>query len=174
MARSPNTASRKIASPEVNLPAPACDLAEVRFSPVQGHGVFALRDIPVGTFLMPLTGRRRHASEIDWSAGKRVMQIDDEWFMEEAGHVDDFINHSCEPNVAFTLEGDGFYALRPIKAGEELYFDYATCENDPQWRLECRCGTKSCRGYVTGYSGLDPALRPRLTLCLPYLRRHYS
>jgi hypothetical protein len=75
----------------------------------------------------------------------------------------ELINHSCEPNcgvlvrrVEHVLE---IHALRRIESGEELSTDYATFEeviehlNGP-----CLCGTRSCRGRITGYRDL-PAER---------------
>jgi uncharacterized protein len=42
--------------------------------------------------------------------------------------------------------------MRDIKAGEELYYDYALTESDPDWILApaCLCGKDKCRGLVTG------------------------
>ncbi len=58
------------------------------------------------------------------------------------------MNHSCEPNVGVQGEME-FVALADIPAGEELTFDYAMTE-DGDLRMFCECGTRSCRGVVTG------------------------
>ena len=62
-----------------------------------------------------------------------------------------FINHSCEPNMGFKSAGV-FCAMRHIKKGEELTYDYAIGEiNDPtyDWVIDCSCGTDSCRKKIS-------------------------
>ena len=59
-----------------------------------------------------------------------------------------YINHSCEPNTFMrcTPTRAEFYALRPIRAGEELTVDYGDSHHDG--RLPCRCGAARCRGFI--------------------------
>ena len=59
-----------------------------------------------------------------------------------------FINHSCEPNTFFriTPARAEIYALRDIRAGEELTVDYG--ESQHEGRLACRCGAAGCRGFL--------------------------
>lgn len=61
----------------------------------------------------------------------------------------DFINHSCSPNAG--LSGDmTFVALHPIQKDEEITWDYATSESDPEYHMLCRCGSAKCRGKISG------------------------
>jgi hypothetical protein len=58
------------------------------------------------------------------------------------------LNHSCEPNLG--LQGQIVYvALRDIGIDEELTVDYAMNDDD-SYEMKCQCGTKSCRGKITG------------------------
>jgi uncharacterized protein len=64
-----------------------------------------------------------------------------------------FMNHSCEPNCETCLEGDKVfvYALRPIRPGEELTYDYNLRPGDPADGPDayaCRCGSERCRGTM--------------------------
>lgn len=59
------------------------------------------------------------------------------------------MNQSCQPNVGFNA-GDDFVAMRAIKRGEELCWDYGFAEGNPNFRMKCRCGAVDCRGVVTG------------------------
>jgi len=73
------------------------------------------------------------------------------------------LNHSCEPNCGLLIRRDEevmeLHTLRPIAAGEELTIDYATFETEIKFMDgPCECGGTSCRGRITGYSGL-PAER---------------
>ncbi len=59
-----------------------------------------------------------------------------------------YINHSCAPNTFTRLTCDRaeFYALRRIRAGEELTVDYGLSHHDGQ--LACRCGAPGCCGWI--------------------------
>ena len=59
------------------------------------------------------------------------------------------LNHCCDPNVGLDKEFN-FVAMREIKKGEELCWDYAYDETNPDFRMPCSCGAKKCRGVVTG------------------------
>ncbi len=66
-----------------------------------------------------------------------------------------FINHSCDPNVAIRGERT-VYALKPIKAGEEIAMDYSLTECQDDWQIEkCRCGTNKCRKIIRSIQYLD-------------------
>ena len=60
------------------------------------------------------------------------------------------INHSCNPNCE--VEGKGLklwiFALRDIKKGEELSYDYGFGYDKDYKQFVCRCGAKNCVGYI--------------------------
>ncbi|KAI8062552.1 hypothetical protein BC940DRAFT_370146 [Gongronella butleri] len=80
------------------------------------------------------------------------------------GNVSHYFNHSCDPNLAcygvFYDSGDvqfhrlAFFAIRDIKKGEELTFDYLgpgdrnVSLKGKKLSINCLCGTKACRGFV--------------------------
>ena len=59
-----------------------------------------------------------------------------------------FLNHSCDPNLGW--RDTALVTLRPIAAGEELTYDYATATADPQFLLRCHCESYRCRQMVSG------------------------
>lgn len=71
-----------------------------------------------------------------------------------------FMNHSCEPDVR--IAGRNVIALRAIRAGEEIAFDYDTTEWDMAEGFRCHCGSAQCRGEIRGYKWLSPGVRARL------------
>ena len=81
---------------------------------------------------------------------------------------DDFMNHSCDPNVWMDDEVT-LVAMRDITAGEELTADYAMWSTDPSWTLPtpCGCGSRPCRRTVTGSDWKLKDLQERY-------RRHFS
>jgi len=59
-----------------------------------------------------------------------------------------YINHSCEPNCE-TDQVDGriwITAIRNIKAGEELTYDYNLFDGEGE--APCSCGARKCRGTM--------------------------
>ena len=82
-----------------------------------------------------------------------------------------FGNHSCDPALwhtdAFTLT-----ARRGIGTGDEVTVDYATQTADPDFTMECRCGSALCRGTATGDDWRRPELQRRYAEhWVPALRR---
>lgn len=125
---------------------------------------------------MPMTGVIVHRADLgDDSYDRAIVQIEEDLFLEAEGGADDYINHSCAPNLAFTEDGSAFYALRDIVIGEELTYDYATSEDDGDWKVDCLCGHAQCRGVITGFPALSVADQLRLyPQARPYLRRKYQ
>jgi len=141
-------------------------------SGIHGEGVFARRDIRKGEPVLECGGRLVSGDELP--PGMRAMQLgDDAYLVEEPGNprADDYLNHSCEPNIGFLAGDCVLYALREIGSGEELLFDYSTTMGERGWSLPCRCGTPSCRGEIRSFWDLDEADRARLRgIALAYLR----
>jgi len=148
----------------------------VASSPMEGYGVFAMQRIPAGSLVTRCRGIRQSLAQVDPEA--RVMQIGhDEYLAEDPRDpsVDDFINHSCEPNLGFVDGTPVHYALRDIEPGEELCYDYSTCMNEAGWAIPCRCGSASCRGTITSHCDLSTHEQERLQpIALRYLRRCLS
>lgn len=70
-----------------------------------------------------------------------------------------YINHSCEPNVGMK----GLFmlvAMRDIEPGEELLWDYDMSENS-DWRMECGCGTPSCRHTIGSFDALSTDVKAK-------------
>lgn len=70
-----------------------------------------------------------------------------------------FLNHSCEPNAGFA-GNIVIIAMRDIEPGEEITTDYALFD-DSGGAMECRCGTRSCRGTIGGHDWQIPELQRR-------------
>ncbi|MFT3933913.1 MAG: SET domain-containing protein [Chitinophagaceae bacterium] len=70
-----------------------------------------------------------------------------------------YINHSCEPNCGikglFTI-----VAMRNIKKGEEITWDYEMTENS-DWEMDCQCGCETCRQTIRAYRFLPPSVKSK-------------
>jgi hypothetical protein len=92
-----------------------------------------------------------------------IFQVGHDLFLPPYGGLDDFTNHSCDPNCGLRVDSSGFdmVALRDISAREELTYDYSTHQEHPQEDMTCQCGASSCRGVVRSFSTLPDRLRRR-------------
>ncbi|MEM6707880.1 MAG: SET domain-containing protein-lysine N-methyltransferase [Pseudomonadota bacterium] len=139
----------------------------VATSPIQGLGLFATEALPAGT-LVAMKGGSVLTREV-WDTltpglGPAEFQIADDLVIapQSASERDGsmiFLNHSCDPNCA--IQGQiAVVTMLPVAPGEELTHDWATTDDD-DYEMACRCGTRRCRGTVTGKDWLDPELRVR-------------
>ena len=138
---------------------------QTRRSGVHGKGVFALQDIPEGEVIIEYAGEiiswtealRRHPHDPSDPNHTFYFHIDEDHVIDGKvnGNSAKWINHSCDPNCEADEEGTRVFikALRNIKAGEELNYDYGLIIDErytPKLKAEypCWCGAKSCRGTL--------------------------
>ena len=127
-----------------------------------GSGLFVSRDFGMGETVFLATGeviaeQTMYSIQIGW---ERHLDADAPFR---------FINHSCRPDVGpvMTAAGLTFVALRDIRAGEEIRYDYAMTEfrhyprANPadEFDLTCHCGEPTCRGRLGYYSELPARLK---------------
>jgi hypothetical protein len=140
-------------------------LYTVRRSGIHGRGVFAARDIPKGTRIIEYRGARISydlAAELypdfeDQPTHTFLFELDENTVIDagQRGNAARWINHSCAPNCEAVDEGGRIYieAIRRIRAGEELGYDYnITLEErhtaGERRRWACLCGSATCRGTL--------------------------
>ena len=140
---------------------------QVRRSGVHGKGVFALKRIAAGEPIIEYKGQlitwpealRRHPRDPAEPNHTFYFHIDDKHVIDAGvgGNASRWINHSCTPNcqaeqVDDAAGGGRVYikALRALKPGEELFYDYGLIIDErytPKLKKEyaCRCGSPACR-----------------------------
>lgn len=86
----------------------------------------------------------------------------------------DYVNHSCAPNAG--LSGQiGLVAMREIRPGEEVTYDYAMSDGSSYDEFDCCCGAAECRGRVTGEDWKRSDLWQRYQgFFSPYLQRRIA
>jgi uncharacterized protein len=145
---------------------------EVRKSKIHGNGVFALADLTEGETLIEYKGRRISSEMATELYGNNadtghtfLFNLNDKWLIDGNvnGNSARWINHSCDPNCTGAVHVNIDYdeakdkiwieALRPIKIGEELTYDYGivlaerhTSKLKKIWT--CRCGSEHCTGTM--------------------------
>ncbi|XP_032662597.1 histone-lysine N-methyltransferase NSD2 isoform X2 [Odontomachus brunneus] len=130
----------------------------------RGWGLKSLEDIKAGQFVIEYVGevideaeykRRLHRKKELKNENFYFLTIDNNRTIdaEPKGNLSRFMNHSCAPNCEtqkWTVNGDtriGLFALRDIKSGEELTFNY-NLASDGETRKACLCGASNCSGFI--------------------------
>jgi SET domain-containing protein len=129
-------------------------LCDVKASSIHGMGMFARMDIAAGTRVLEYIGERvtKEESLRRRQGGNFFVFVVTEKF-DIDGAVDwnpaRFINHSCAPNCEARMEDERIWiiALRDLRAGEELTFNYGYDLQDYE-EHPCCCGTPQCVGYM--------------------------
>lgn len=125
-----------------------------------GKGVFSENDISAGREVLQFQGDLKEVSELEDLT--HCLQVGETTFLTSAGGLDDFINHSCEPTCGVRLTADKrviVFALRDLKAGTEITFDYATTQSGEHETLRCLCKKPSCRKMIGGFRDLPKSLQ---------------
>eukprot|EP00644_Phytophthora_capsici_P018137 jgi/Phyca11/113966/e_gw1.25.646.1 len=105
----------------------------------KGVGIIALEDVSegclVGEYVGELLGPRDAQLRLQLYRGERhsyMMQVNGDVFIDATriGGRMRFVNHSCDPNCQVekwsvrSQERCGLFAIRRVKAGDEITFDY--------------------------------------------------
>jgi hypothetical protein len=138
---------------------------QVRKSGVHGKGVFAVRPIKKGETIIEYVGEiitwpealRRHPHDPSDPNHTFYFHIDEGRVIDAkvGGNASRWINHACAPNCEADEDGERVFikALRNLKPGEELFYDYGLVIEErytPALKRQyaCRCGAKECRGTM--------------------------
>lgn len=131
---------------------------------------FRLGDIVIRTFGKIINHQTSHYSlQIDFG----VHFIPTKW-------TGRYLNHSCSPNTFIRTRSDGFpnlIAQKKIKRDQEITYAYSMSEhkwsrNTAENYLQCKCGSKKCKGTILSFSQLSRIEKKRLInkkLCSKYL-----
>ena len=137
----------------------------LRESSIHASGCYTTTRIKKKTFIVEYTGphiSKKRADDLYENARRTYLfGLDDGKHVVDGTGIAAFINHSCVPNCE-TDEVDGqiwIIALRDIKAGEELTYDYNLYDGGDDDSAVCRCGAKGCRGAM--YSEEELAKRAK-------------
>lgn len=119
-------------------------------SKLHGKGLLASKNIKRGETIFIIKGRKinflidsKKSAEV---AGLNWVGVGKNEWVDPINHCV-YFNHSCDPNTA--IKGKvTVVALRNIKKGEEITFDYSLNESDIFWHIKCNCGSRNCRKTI--------------------------
>jgi len=156
------------------MPTPAASKLQVRKSGIHGTGVYATATFRKGARVIEYTGERLPWKEaMDLPPHDPAQPFHTFFFSLDNGDVIDaarggnearWINHACDPNCE-TTETDNrifVHALRTIRPGEELFYDYKIVPAERRTKaleqgFACHCGSANCRGTM-----LEPPKKRKL------------
>lgn len=148
-------------------------------SEMGGFAVVATEPIAKGELIVVWSGTLVDGAELATlpAAVKRhSLQVEDDHYLVSLTDCEppDYVNHSCDPNAG--LSGQiALVALREIRAGECISYDYAMSDGSAYDEFECRCGAARCRGRVSGEDWKRPELWQRYQgYFSPYLQRRIA
>jgi uncharacterized protein len=153
------------AKPALVTPSQRGRRVQMRRSSVHGKGVFAVVPLARDEHIIEYAGElitwkealRRHPHDPNSPDHTFYFHVDDKHVIDgkHGGNISRWINHACKPNCEADEIGGRIFirALRAIKAGEELFFDYGLVVDERHTvklkkRYECRCGARQCRGTM--------------------------
>ena len=133
-------------------------LYKIKKSKIDKKGLYANQDIKKGTRIIEYKGKIISIKESEsnpkfdnekaiylFNVNKKY-DLDGDYKFNTAR----LINHSCEPNCE--VFGSGLkiwvYAMRNIKKGEELSYDYGFSFDKNFKNYPCKCLSKNCIGYI--------------------------
>jgi hypothetical protein len=127
-----------------------------------GNGVFTTQEIKKGEILFVMGGYILTINDENNLRGiiaDKPIEISDKFSIGPRKASDlkkmpqHYVNHSCEPNAGFN--GQIFMvAIKKIKKGEEVCYDYAMVMNSNKnsstyFTFKCLCNYKNCRKLIT-------------------------
>lgn len=127
----------------------------------KGRGVFTKKLIKKGALVWKLTESKIFTKDEYQNAPESVKKDaypEGNHYVQAVGRGESW-NHSCLANTWWTGD-DKLSARRDIFPGEELTYDYATTDIDPNivYTWGCRCGESNCRKILH----FDDILKPEI------------
>ena len=133
-------------------------LYKIKKSKIDKNGLYANCDIKKGTKIIEYKGKiisvKKSAEDPKFDNEKAIylfninkrLDLDGDFKFNTAR----LINHSCNPNCE--VFGTGLkiwvYAMKNIKKGDELSYDYGFSFDEDYKQFPCRCGSNNCVGFI--------------------------
>ena len=133
-------------------------LYKVKKSEIDNYGLYAVKDIKDRTRIIEYKGKIltkkqvEENSKFDNDKAIYLFNINKKYDLDGDFKYNTarLINHSCDPNCEVYGAGlkVGVYAIRDIKKGEELTYDYGFGYDEYYKDFPCKCGSKNCVGFI--------------------------
>ena len=133
-------------------------LYKIKKSNIDNRGLYASQDIKDGAKIIEYKGKIltkkqvEENSKFDNEKAIYLFNINKKYDLDGdfKYNIARLINHSCDPNCE--VFGTGLkvwvYAIKDIKKGEELSYDYGFGFDENYKDYPCKCGSKNCCKYI--------------------------
>ena len=133
-------------------------LYKIKKSKIDKNGLYANCNIKSGTRIIEYKGKiisvkqSENDPKFDNSKAIYLFNLNKRYDLDGAYNfnIARLINHSCNPNCE--VFGKGLkvwvYAMKNIKKGEELSYDYGFSFDENFRQFPCNCKSKNCVGYI--------------------------
>jgi SET domain-containing protein len=131
-----------------------------------GKAVFANKNFQKGEEIIDFKGqqmKRNELPELFTPEEDKYIQVGKDEYMGPSGDFDDFFNHSCNPNSGLKNIGKRLIliAIKNIKKGEEITWDYSTTMDEDYWEMDCMCKSKNCRKRIRDFKYLPKEIQQK-------------
>ena len=133
-------------------------LYKIKKSNIDNRGVYAAQNIKAGKIIIYYKGKIITKKETEknpkYDNDKAIylFNLNSRYDLDGDFENNDarLINHTCNPNCEVAGKGLKLwiFALRDIKKGEELSYDYGFGFDEDFKQFPCKCQSKNCCGYI--------------------------
>lgn len=121
-----------------------------------GNGCIATKQIAVGEIICKMQGPVITLKELlekyDGDERCNPLQVTTDTYLDlKEPFV--YFNHSCSPNAGIRNNGI-LFALKPIRPGDEIFYDYSTTVDELMWQMNCKCESTNCRKIIRSYDSV--------------------
>ena len=129
-----------------------------------GKAVFANKGFEKGDEIIDFKGPLMKGEELPELVNPeddRYIQVGKDEYIGPSGDYDDFFNHSCNPNSGIKIEEKRIVliAIKRIKKGKEITWDYSTTMDEDEWEMDCMCKSKNCRKRIKDFKYLPKEIQ---------------
>ena len=127
-------------------------------SGINNLGLFAKSDIKKGEKVIEYKGRKLTHKQVeendrfDNSKAIYLFTLNERYVLDgdTKTNTAKYINHSCDPNCEVDIIKGKIWiiAIKDIKKGDELSYDYGFGYDKDFRQFPCKCGSKNCCGYI--------------------------
>ena len=127
-------------------------------SGINNLGLFAKSDINKGEKVIEYKGRKFTHKQVeendrfDNSKAIYLFTLNERYVLDGDAKTNTakYINHSCDPNCEVDIINGKIWiiAIKDIKKGDELSYDYGFGYDADFRQFPCKCGSKNCCGYI--------------------------
>lgn len=129
----------------------------LKTNPDKGKSIYTSKKIKKGRLVIQQRGRKVNFEEAKTYDQNYMLEINKNTLMLASNSLDDYINHSCDPNCRLSFRRNKVYlvAIRDINENEEITFDYMTSTSYEgmttfkNWVFDCSCHSDLCQKKVT-------------------------